>query len=252
MVSRANASHIGSDLSIADILAVLYRGILRFNPEIPNCPDRDRFVMSKGHASAALYAVLAHCGFFPVDQLSLFCGDGSPFAGHVSHVDIPGIELSTGSLGHGLSVACGMALAGQSKAAPWRTYVLLSDGELNEGSNWEAIMFAAHRSLGNLTAIVDFNGIQSFGRVDEILKLAPLGEKWRSWGWRVTEVDGHDHKALHDAIIGDEMSNSPSVVIANTIKGKGVGFMEGRLEWHYRSPDRQQLSQALIELGETT
>ena len=252
MVAEANASHVGSGLSIADILAVLYGKTLKIDPSHPDLSNRDRFILSKGHAAAALYATLAHCGFFPTSRLREFCKEGSPLAGHVTKDDVPGVEVSTGSLGHGLSIACGMALAGRAARDGRRIFALLSDGELNEGSIWEAIMFAGHHRLDNLTAIIDFNGIQSFGSVAEIINLDPLGDKWRAWGWRVIDVDGHDHAALNSVFQENGVTEtSPLAIIARTTKGKGVSFMENQLEWHYRSPKGEELEQALSELGAT-
>lgn len=250
MVHRSRASHIGSSLSIADILAVLYHDVLSIDARDPGMPDRDRLIVSKGHAAAAVYAVLANKGFFPRDWLETYCADGSRLAGHITH-GVPGVELSTGSLGHGLPVASGLALAAQRGELPWRVFALLSDGECDEGSTWEAALFAGHHRLSHLTAIVDFNKIQSFGRVDEVLQLEPLAEKWRSFGWKVVELDGHDHRALRQALTL-RGAPAPVAIIAHTVKGKGVSFMENRLEWHYRSPSDQQLATALRELGETT
>lgn len=249
MVHRANASHIGTCLSMADLLAVLYACILRYRADEPQWPDRDRFILSKGHGAAILYAVLAECGFFPVAWLDDYARDGSPLLGHVSH-HVPGVELSTGSLGHGLSVGCGMALAGKREGRPYRVFVLLSDGELDEGANWEAILFAPHHRLDNLVAIVDYNKIQSFGSVKEVLDLDPLADKWRAFRWAVREIDGHDYAQIEAALAAVPFEpGKPSVVIAHTVKGKGVSFMEGQLAWHYRSPNAEQLAQALRELG---
>ena len=244
MVHHAGASHAGSALSMADILAVLYGGVLKIDPDQPDDPSRDRVIVSKGHGGAAVYAALALSGFFPVDWLQRYCDDGNPLAGHLTHYGVPGVEASTGSLGHGLSIACGLALAGGFHA-----YAVLSDGELDEGSVWEAILFAGHRGLANLTAIVDYNKIQSFGRTAEVLDLEPLVDKFAACGWQVKSIDGHDHGALTAAL--QTRGSGPVVVIANTVKGKGVSFMEDRLEWHYRSPDDGQLETALRELGET-
>lgn len=248
MVHRANASHIGTCLSMADILAVLYTRILRYRADDPHWLDRDRFILSKGHGAAILYAVLAECGFFPVAWLDDYARDGSPLLGHVSH-HVPGVELSTGSLGHGLSVGCGMALAGKREGRPYRVFVLLSDGELDEGSNWEAILFAPQHCLDNLIAIVDYNKIQSFGTVKEVLNLDPLADKWRAFRWAVREIDGHDHEQIESALTGVPFATGkPSVIIAHTVKGKGVSFMENQLAWHYKSPNAEQLAQALREL----
>lgn len=247
MVHRANASHIGSCFSMADILAVLYTRVLRLDPTRPGDPDRDRFVLSKGHAAAILYAALAERGFFPPALLDDYSRNGSPFTGHVSHA-IPGVEVSTGSLGHGLPIATGLALAARAAGRPSRVVCLLSDGECDEGSNWEAILFAPHHRLTNLTVIVDHNKIQSFGRVDEVLDLAPFADKWRAFGWRTVEVDGHDLGALEGVLGAPPEPDRPRVVIAHTVKGRGVSFMEDRLEWHYRSPSAEQLAQAVAEI----
>jgi transketolase len=250
MVHKVNASHIGGCFSVTDILAVLYGTILRVDPANPDWEERDRVVLSKGHAAAALYATLAERGFFPVEWLESYCANGSQLAGHVTHYGVPGVEMSTGSLGHGLSLACGMALAGKRDRRPHRVFALLSDGECDEGSTWEAVLFAPHHGLDNLVAIVDYNKIQSFGTVKEVLDLEPLADKWRAFGWSVREVDGHDHRQIHDILCGLPFGpGRPSVVIAHTVKGKGVSFMEDTLAWHYKSPNAQQLAQALAELG---
>jgi transketolase len=249
MVHRANASHIGSCLSMADLLAVLYAGVLRMDPTRPDWPERDRFLLSKGHAAAIAYAVLAEVGYFPLDWLDTYCQDGSKLAGHLTY-GVPGVELSTGSLGHGLPVGCGMALAAQRDGASYRVFVMLSDGELDEGSNWEAILFAPHQRLEQLIAIVDYNKIQSFGSVAEVLPLDPLAAKWRAFGWAVREVDGHDHAQIAEALGALPFEpGKPSAIIAHTIKGKGVSFMEGQLAWHYKPPNAEQLALALAELG---
>ncbi|MFZ5891754.1 MAG: FkbM family methyltransferase [Myxococcota bacterium] len=253
MVHRSRASHIGSCFSCADILAVLYAGILQLNPAAPQAPERDRFILSKGHAAAILYATLAERGFFPKQWLEHYTEDGSPLAGHAVHKGVPGVEVSTGSLGHGLPIGVGMALAAQRSGASYRTFVLMSDGECDEGSVWEAALFAAHHRLENLVAIVDVNQIQSFGRTSEVLELEPFADKWRAFGWAVEEVDGHDHAAL-ESVLGELPSRpgKPTLVLARTLKGKGVSFMEDKLEWHYRSPNAEELQRALAELGEAT
>ncbi|CEK19159.1 transketolase [Chthonomonas calidirosea] len=249
MVHRANASHIGTCLSMADLLACLYGSILRVRPQEPNWPQRDRFLLSKGHGAAILYAVLAERGFFPLEWLDSYCTDGSPLTGHISH-HVPGVEVSTGSLGHGLSIGCGMALAGKRDGADYRVFVMLSDGELDEGSNWEPILFAGHHRLDNLVAIVDYNKIQSFGSVQEVLDLEPLKAKWEAFGWAAREIDGHDHEQILTTLQTlPFQAGRPSVVIAHTIKGKGVSYMEGELAWHYRSPNMELLRKALDELG---
>lgn len=247
MVHRAKASHVGSCFSIADMLAVLYAEVMSVDANQPDRPDRDRLIVSKGHAAAAVYAVLANKGFFPRAWLDDYAVNGSLLTGHVSHA-VPGVELSTGSLGHGLSVGAGLALGARMQASPWRSFVILSDGECDEGSIWEAAMFAGHHSLSNLVALVDYNKIQSFGRVDEVLQLEPFADKWRSFGWEVTELDGHDHKALAQSLSRTDYDR-PHVLLCHTIKGRGVSFMEDRLEWHYKSPDEGQLVRALEEIG---
>jgi transketolase len=250
MVHRARASHVGTCLSIADVLAVLYSEILAVDAARPTAPDRDRFVLSKGHGGAALYAVLAECGFFPTAWLDDYCADGSRLAGHATHHGVPGVEVSTGSLGHGLPLACGMALAAKRGGRRTRVVALLSDGECDEGSTWEAALFAPQHGLDNLTAIVDYNGIQSFGRVADVLDLAPLADKWRAFRWNVEEVDGHDHAALTRSLAAPVgASGRPRAVVAHTVKGKGVSFMEDELAWHYRSPSEAELAAALAELG---
>jgi transketolase len=249
MTSRGGSSHVGAAFSIADILAVLYSGILNVDPTQPKHPGRDRFILSKGHAGAAVYAVLAESGFFPLEKLKTHYQDGSDLSGHVSHKGIPGVELSTGSLGHGLSVGAGMAKAGKLVGAAHRVAVLLSDGECDEGSNWEAILFAAHHRLDNLVAIVDYNKIQSLAPVSETLELEPFAEKWRSFGWSVVEVNGHDHDALRHAFRQlPAEPNRPSCVIAHTTKGKGVSFMENSVLWHYRTARGEEFDAALAEL----
>ena len=234
---------------MADLLAVLYGRVLRVRPQEPEWPGRDRFILSKGHGCAGLYAALAECGFFPLAWLEDFCADGSRLTGHASHVGVPGVEVSTGSLGHGLPIACGMALAFRREKVPVRVFALLSDGECDEGSVWEAALFAGHHGLDNLTIVVDYNKIQSLGRVDEILRLEPLAAKWRAFGWAAREIDGHDVAAI-DQVLGAVPAEAgrPSCVIANTVKGRGVSFMENRLLWHYRSPDPEELQLALAEI----
>ncbi|MGD0016402.1 MAG: transketolase [Verrucomicrobiia bacterium] len=249
MVHRANASHIGTCLSMADLLAVLYGKILRLDPARPDWPERDRFILSKGHGAAILYAVLAERGFFPVQWLDAYCQDGTVLGGHVMRDGVPGVEAATGSLGHGLPLGCGMALAGHRTAKSYRVFVLLSDGECDEGSTWEAALFAPHHRLDNLVAIVDYNKIQSFGSVKEVLNLDPFAEKWRAFGWAVREIDGHDCAQIEATLQAVPLTpNKPTVIIAHTIKGKGVSFMENMLAWHYHSPNKEQLAQALAEV----
>lgn len=245
MLAAANASHVGSCLSMADLLAVLYGEYLRLDPARPDWPDRDRFLLSKGHGVAILYAALAERGFFPRDWLADYATDGSLLTSHPNHL-VPGVEFSTGSLGHGLPVGCGLALHAKRTGTNYRTVVLLSDGEMDEGSNWEAFLFAGHHKLDNLTAIVDCNGIQSLGRVEEVLDLEPLADKLRAFRWAVIEIDGHDLAAIRAALASKP--GKPSVIVARTVKGKGVSFMEDRLAWHYKSPDAAQLAAALAEI----
>jgi transketolase len=251
MVYRSRASHLGSCLSIADIVACLYWSTLRIDPERPDWQERDRFILSKGHAAAIVYAALAERGFFTVGELETYCELGSRLTGHITS-GVPGVELSSGSLGHGLPVGCGMALAAKREKLPFRTVVLCSDGELDEGSNWEAILFAPQHELDNLLLIVDYNKIQSFGRVKDVLDLDPLADKFRAFRWAVREVDGHNIQQLIDTFAAIPFeAGRPSVVIAHTEKGKGVSFMEGQLAWHYKSPTEEQMRRALKELGES-
>lgn len=247
MTHRGNSSHVAAGLSMADIMAVLYGRVMNVDPSRPAWPDRDRFILSKGHAGACVYAALAEVGFFPIEKLKSHYQDGSDLSGHVSHKGIPGVELSTGSLGHGLGVGAGMAYGAKLDQAAWRTYVLLSDGECDEGSNWEAILFAGHHSLDSLTVIVDYNKIQSLKPVSETLELEPFADKWRSFNWHVVECDGHDHKELYEALASSH--KKPKVVIAHTTKGKGVSFMENSVLWHYRSPQGSEYEAAMKELG---
>jgi transketolase len=249
MTSLGGASHIGSIFSVADVIAVLYADILRVDPARPSWPERDRLILSKGHAGACVYAALAERGFFSTAKLETFYQDGSELSGHVSHKGIPGVELSTGSLGHGLSVGGGMALSGRLDGRNYRTFVVMSDGECDEGSNWEAILFAGHHRLDNLVAIVDYNKIQSLAPVSETLELEPFVEKWSSFGWGVREVDGHDHEKLALALRSlPFVPMRPSVLIAHTIKGKGVSFMENSVLWHYRCAKGEEFDRALTEL----
>jgi len=247
MTSKGRSSHVGSVLSCADILATLYACVMRVRPAEPTWPKRDRFIMSKGHAGAGVYAVLAEMGFFPIERLDTHCQNGSALCGHVAVHGIPGVEFSTGSLGHGLPVATGMAYAIKARGEDCRTFVLLSDGELDEGSNWEAFLFAGHHRLRGLCAVIDYNKIQSLASVSETLALEPLADKFRAFGWVVRECDGHNHMEL-SAALGAESIDAPIVVIANTVKGRGVSFMEHSVLWHYRSPQGEELAAALAEL----
>ena len=249
MVHRVNASHVGGGMSMADLLAVLYGEILKVDPAAPQWAERDRFILSKGHTCAALYATLALKGFFPVEELQQFGQDGSRLMTHISH-KVPGVEFSTGSLGHGLGFACGKALAAKRQKKNWRVFAMLSDGELDEGSNWEAILFAPHHRLDNLVAIVDYNKIQSLGDVKDVLELHPLAEKFRAFNWAVKEIDGHNHGEISAALKKLPFeSGKPSCLIAHTVKGKGVDYMENKLLWHYRTPNAEQVAVALKQIG---
>jgi transketolase len=249
MVHRAKASHIGSALSIVDIVAVLYGRVMIFDPLHPDLPTRDRFILSKGHACVAVYAALAEIGCITHDDLLTYGQDHSVLMNHISQ-KVKGVEFSTGSLGHGLSFGLGKALVAKRKLVSWRIFVVMSDGELGEGSNWEAFMFAAHHKLDNVVAIIDYNNLQSLTTVDKTLGVEPLVDKLRAFGWAVRETDGHDHEALQEHLGRSPwVDGKPSLLIAHTIKGKGVSFMENSVEWHYRSPNDQHLAQALDELG---
>lgn len=250
MRHNSKSYHVGGDLSAADILAVLYTDVLRVKPANPSWPGRDRFVQSKGHNCAPLYAALALRKFFPMSWLKTFYQNGGKLAGHVTHYGVPGLEASTGSLGHGLPIACGMAFGAKHDKLKHRVFVLMSDGEMDEGSNWEAILFAGHHKLDNLTVIVDYNKIQSLGHTKHVLDLDPLADKWYSFNWAVKEIDGHNVGEIAWSLSALPLQKSkPSVIIAHTIKGKGVSFYENTLASHYASPDDEQLKQALREIN---
>ncbi|MGE5238824.1 MAG: transketolase [Chloroflexota bacterium] len=246
MTHYSYSSHVGSCLSIADILYVLYFKILKIDPGEPLKPDRDKLILSKGHGSAALYATLAERGFFPKTYLDQFHIDGGRLPGHLDREAVPGVEASAGSLGHGLSIGVGMALANRQTANQGRVYVILGDGECNEGSVWEAVMLASTLRLSNLTAVVDYNKLQSFGRTNEVINQENMAERWRCFGWESYEVNGHDICELEKTFSLPQ--SGPKAIIAHTVKGKGVSFMEDRLEWHYKSPNREQYEQACKEL----
>ena len=249
MTHLSGGSHIASILSVADIIAVLYSDVLRYDPNNPKMAERDRFILSKGHAGAAIYAALAESGFFDQERLKTHYQNGSILSGHVSHKGVPGVEFSTGSLGHGLPVAVGMAQAAKMDGKAHRVYVVLGDGECDEGSVWEAALFANHFGLNNLVAIVDHNKMQSLDFCENTLKLAPFAEKWRSFGWNALQVNGHDHNALRKAFENAAHSEKPTVIIADTVKGKGISFMEFDILWHYRFPhDGWEYDDALKEL----
>jgi transketolase len=241
--------HLGSCLSCLDLLTYFYWNVLKVDPKNPTDPNRDRFILSKGHAAPALFQVLAERGYFPVSDLENYGDDGSLFGEHPptpSH--LPGIEAATGSLGHGLPIGLGMALAARITGAPYRVYAVLSDGECNEGSVWEAAMLAGAQKVSNLTIAIDYNKWQATGRSNEVLALAPLADKWRAFGWCVTEIDGHDFAQLSDAIARHDNDPRPKAIIANTIKGRGVSFMEDDNNWHYRIPSADEVRKAAVEL----
>jgi transketolase len=248
MIGRAGLGHVGGDMSVLDILTTLFFGVLRIDPEHPEWADRDRFVLSKGHTAGALYSTLAAAGFFPQEELATFAAPLSALNGHPNRVKVPGVETNTGPLGHGLPVSVGMAVAGRLAGSERHVYVVLGDGELQEGSNWEAAMTAGHRRLANLTAIVDRNRLQQGARTEETSALDPLDDKFRAFGWDVHVVDGHDHLELLE-IFTAPRGERPTCVIANTIKGRGVSFMEDRVEWHHKVPSSEQISLATAELA---
>ena len=251
MTHISGGSHIGSIMSVADILAVLYTEVLRVDPCHPDKEDRDRFILSKGHASAAVYAVLAEKGFIHTDELLTHYANGSRLSGHVSNA-VPGVEFTTGSLGHGLSAAAGMALAARKDRKTYRVYTILGDGECDEGTVWEAALFANHYGLSGLTVVVDHNHMQSLDTCERTLKLGKLSDKWRAFGWKTIEIDGHDHRQLRQAFKeASAWTEGPTVIIADTIKGKGVSFMENDILWHYRFPhDGWEYDGAVNELNE--
>ncbi|WP_116248116.1 transketolase [Nocardiopsis sp. FIRDI 009] len=252
MGATPNGAHIGGSLSCADILTVLYRDVLRVRPEQPEWPDRDRFVLSKGHASAALYAVLAEFGFLPEEELATYGAYGSRLAGHPLR-RLPGVEFPTGSLGHGLSLAAGAALAARRTGGRARAFALLGDGELQEGSVWEAAMFAGHQGLANLVAIVDRNGLQITGSTEECVGLEPLADRWRSFGWSVIQVDGHDPEALREHLTALPAERGrPTVLLARTVKGKGVPMFEDKKKSHSVQLTRRLHKRALFGLRKVT
>lgn len=247
---RSGTPHLGSCLSCLDLLVFFYWRILKIDPRAPTATDRDRFILSKGHGAPALFQVLAQRGFFPVANLADYGADGSLFGEHPptpSH--LPGIEAATGSLGHGLPLGLGMALASRITKTPYSVYAVLSDGECNEGSVWEAAMLASAQKVSNLTIAIDYNKWQATGRSNDVLALAPLAEKWRAFGWWVTEIDGHDFGQMSKAIEDSRAETRPKAIIAHTVKGRGVSFMEDDNNWHYRIPTAEEVSRAAQELG---
>ncbi len=248
MTHLSGGSHIGAVLSVADIIAVLYADVLNFDTNNPKAESRDRFILSKGHAGAAIYAALAECGFFDTEELKTHYQNGSRLSGHVSH-HVPGVDFSTGSLGHGLSAAAGMALVAKQDKKEHKTYVVLGDGECNEGSVWEAALFAVHFGLDNLVCIVDHNKMQSLDFCTKTLSTTPLAGIWQSFGWNVIEIDGNNHEQCLDALKNGTVKGKPTVIIANTVKGKGIPFMENDILWHYRFPhDGWEYDTAVTEL----
>jgi len=249
MTAAAGSGHPGGSLSCADILAALYFDVMRLDPQDPGWEDRDRFVLSKGHAAPALYAALAERGFFDTSRLVTLRRLGSPLQGHPDCRKVPGVEASTGSLGQGLSIANGMALAGKVRGKDYRVYALLGDGECQEGQVWEAAMAAAHWRLDNLMAFVDHNGLQIDGPVDEVMSVRSLGDKFKSFGWNVLEIDGHDAAEIVFATeAAGSFKGAPTVAVARTIKGRGVSFMENQVDWHGKAPSREQAEKALQEI----
>ena len=250
MLFKSRAAHIGGNFSSIEILTVLYFKIMRINPQKSFWESRDRFILSKGHIAAGLYAVLAERGFFNKKILANYCVNGGNLPGHASRNCVPGVEVSTGSLGHGLSMANGIALAGKRDKKNYRVFVLLSDGECDEGSNWEAILFAGHHKLDNLVAIVDYNKLQAFGKTNEVLNLEPFAAKWRNFGWETKEINGHNFKEIISALKNIPFKKrKPSVLIAHTIKAKGLSFMEDKLESHYRPPTEEEYKIAIKEIS---
>jgi transketolase len=249
MIAKAGRGHPGGSLSAADIVTTLYFKALHHDPKNPHWPDRDRFVLSKGHAAPILYAALAECSYFPVSELATLRKLGSRLQGHTDMRLTPGVEMSSGSLGQGLSFGIGIALAGKMDTRNYHVYVLLGDGECDEGQVWEAAMFAAHHNVDNLTAIVDHNMLQLDGRCCDIMGLEPLADKWKSFNWHVLEIDGHDISQILPALDKAKATKGkPTVIIANTIKGKGVSFMENNVEFHGKAPNAQETETALKEL----
>jgi len=248
VLNQAGSGHPGGSLSAVEIFISLYFYKMRHDPRNPHWEDRDRLIISKGHATPVTYVVLANCGYFPKDELKTYRKLNSRLQGHV-HAKVPGVEFNTGSLGHGLSVANGLAMGAKLLKKTFKTYCLLGDGEIQEGSIWEAAMSAGHRKLDNLCAILDYNKVQENGPTNEIKNLEPLSSKWKNFGWHALEVDGHNFSALIQALDeADRVKEKPTVIIAHTVKGKGVSFMEGKAAWHGKAPNKEQLQNALKEL----
>jgi transketolase len=250
MHARSNSSHVGSALSCVDLLVALFFEAMYIWPDRPEDVNRDRFILSKGHAVSSLYTTLAMRGFFPEGILDEYCANGGRLPGHAKAGCVAGVEVSTGSLGHGLSIGLGMALAAKLDNRRHKIYVLLSDGECDEGSVWEAALFANHHHLDNVVGIIDYNKLQAFGWTNMVLNLEPLAEKWKAFGWSVKQINGHDFGEILSALdVVPFRDGRPSMIIAHTVKGKGISFMEGQLAWHYKSPNENELEVALQELA---
>ncbi|WP_315080244.1 transketolase [uncultured Clostridium sp.] len=250
MLTESASGHPGGSLSIADIMSVLFFNEMNIDPKNPKNPDRDRFVLSKGHAAPALYSALARKGYFDVEELNTLRKIGSRLQGHPNMNDLPGIDMSTGSLGQGISAAVGMALAGKLDNKNYRVYTILGDGELEEGQVWEASMSAAHYKLDNLTAFVDYNGLQIDGNISDVMNPAPIDKKFEAFGWNTLIIDGHDYDQILDAIEkAKNIKGQPTVIVCKTVKGKGVSFMENQAGWHGTAPSVEQCDQALKEIG---
>ncbi len=248
MTHNSHASHVGSALSCADIIAVLYADVVNFDVNNPMWDNRDRVVLSKGHAGSALYACLAEVGFYKKDLLKTYYTNGSWFSGHISHKNVPGVEFSTGSLGHGVCVATGIAMAGKLNGGKFNVYAIVGDGECDEGSVWETALFANQYNLSNFTIIIDRNKMQSFGSTEDTIATGDIGEKFTAFGWNVIDVDGHNHKELYEALIKKFDNGKPKCIVAHTTKGKGVSFMENNVVWHYRDPQGEFYENAVKEL----
>ena len=250
MICKSKSGHPGGSLSAVEILTALYFDQMNIDPTNPKMEDRDRFVLSKGHAAPALYATLAQRGYFAKDELNNLRQLGSMLQGHPDMKKVPGVEMSTGSLGQGFSVACGMAMAAKLDNAPWNVYALLGDGEVQEGIIWEAAMSAAHYKLDNMIAFLDYNGLQIDGEVESVMSINPIEDKFRTFGWNVITIDGHDFDQIFAALdMAKDTVDKPTMIIAKTVKGKGVSFMENQASWHGSAPSEEQLEQALSELG---
>lgn len=250
MICKSKSGHPGGSLSAVEILTALYFDQMNIDPTNPKMEDRDRFVLSKGHAAPALYATLAERGYFEKEELNHLRKLGSMLQGHPDMKKIPGVEMSTGSLGQGFSVACGMAMAAKLDNAPWNVYALLGDGEVQEGLIWEAAMSAAHYKLDNMIAFLDYNGLQIDGEVESVMSINPIEDKFRTFGWNVITIDGHDFDQIFAALdMAKDTVDKPTMIIAKTVKGKGVSFMENQASWHGSAPSEEQLEQALSELG---